>query len=267
MYQKKKALIVVRTYPTPSHKSLEVSCTAAITEQGEWLRLFPVPYRLLDNDQRFRKYQWVEVDVEKAPKDQRPESHKLAPDGSRILSDPLSTAKSWQARRAIVDPVEAHCLCCVQKKRDQDGFPTLALIKPHSIQALVIEDEDSPEWNPSQQAALRQGNLFHQGPAQELQKIPFKFSYRFKCVEPDCNGHKLMCTDWEMGEAWRKWSKAYGPLWESKFRERFEVELITSTDLKFFVGTVHAHPDAWIIVGLYYPPPLPVSEDSQGRLF
>jgi hypothetical protein len=41
----KKALIVVRTYPVPAKKGVEVSCTAAVTEQGEWLRLFPVPYR------------------------------------------------------------------------------------------------------------------------------------------------------------------------------------------------------------------------------
>jgi len=45
--QAKKALIVVRTYPTPAHDGAEVSCTAAISDKGEWLRLFPVPWRLL----------------------------------------------------------------------------------------------------------------------------------------------------------------------------------------------------------------------------
>ena len=72
----KKALIVVRTYPSPARKGVEVSCTAAITDKGEWLRLFPVPYRLLPHDQRFRKYQWVDISVTKA-KDHRPESYKL----------------------------------------------------------------------------------------------------------------------------------------------------------------------------------------------
>jgi hypothetical protein len=57
----KKALIVVRTYPTPARTGVEVSCTAAITDKGEWLRLFPVPWRLLGTDQRFRKYYWVEL--------------------------------------------------------------------------------------------------------------------------------------------------------------------------------------------------------------
>ena len=62
----RRALIVVRTYPTPAQQGIEVSCTAAITPAGDWMRLFPVPYRFLDPDKRFRKYQWVKVRVSKA---------------------------------------------------------------------------------------------------------------------------------------------------------------------------------------------------------
>ena len=40
----KRALIVVRTYPFVLRSGVEVSCTAAITDKGEWLRLFPVPW-------------------------------------------------------------------------------------------------------------------------------------------------------------------------------------------------------------------------------
>ena len=93
----KRALIVVRTYPVPSRSGVEVSCTAAITDKGEWLRLFPVPWRLLDEDKQFRKYQWVDVTVTKA-RDSRPESFKLSPDGLKIVTEPLSTAKGWSAR-------------------------------------------------------------------------------------------------------------------------------------------------------------------------
>lgn len=83
----KKALIVVRTYPTPARNGAEVSCTAAITDRGEWLRLFPIPWRLLPEDKQFRKYQWVEVEVTKA-RDTRPESYRLARDSIRIVSEP-----------------------------------------------------------------------------------------------------------------------------------------------------------------------------------
>src|SRR5437764_12275330 len=84
--EKKKALIVVRTYPTPAKTGAEVSCTAAITDDGKWLRLFPVPWRYLSAEQQFRRYQWVEARVLKAS-DPRPESYKLAQDGIKIISE------------------------------------------------------------------------------------------------------------------------------------------------------------------------------------
>jgi hypothetical protein len=30
--------------------------------------------------------------------------------------------------------------------------------------------------------------------------------------------------------------------------------MINKNDTHFYVGTVHQHPDAWIIIGLFYPP-------------
>ena len=64
----------------------------------------------------------------------------------------------------------------------------------------------------------------------------------------------MSCTDWEMGESWRSWKDKYGEQWEQKFRQRYETEMIERLDTHFYVGTVHQHPDAWIIVGLFYPP-------------
>ena len=64
----------------------------------------------------------------------------------------------------------------------------------------------------------------------------------------------MMCTDWEMAEAYRSWREKYGNSWEQAFRNRFEKEVIEKFDTHFFVGTVHQYPDSWIIVGLFYPP-------------
>ena len=63
-----------------------------------------------------------------------------------------------------------------------------------------------------------------------------------------------MCTDWEMGQSYRKWKAQYGDGWEEKFRQRYESEMIEKYDTRFYVGTVHGHPHVWIIVGLFYPP-------------
>ncbi|MBI4447324.1 MAG: hypothetical protein HY645_15635 [Acidobacteria bacterium] len=257
----KKALIVVRTYPAPAKKGVEVSCTAAITDDGKWLRLFPVPYRFLPQDQRFRKYQWIEVSVVKPNTDQRPESYKIKPDSIRILSDPLPTDREWQARKDRVFPLLSPSLCHLQRERDRNGHPTLGIFKPKVIERLIIE-ADSATWEPGQLAALRQGHLFEQGPQQELEKIPHSFRYQFRCDDRDCQGHKIKCVDWEMSESWRDWKREYGDRWEEKFRERYETEMIQKYDTYFYVGTVHQHPATWIIVGLFYPP-----KSKQASLF
>jgi hypothetical protein len=96
--------------------------------------------------------------------------------------------------------------------------------------------------------------MFQKKPDRELEKIPFSFRYEFRCAHDSCTGHKIVCTDWEMGESWRKWKAQYGDAWETKFRQRYETEMIEKYDTHFFVGTVHQHPGTWIIVGLFYPP-------------
>lgn len=255
MFEKKKAFIVVRTYPTPANKGLEVSCTAAVTEDSKWLRLFPVPYRLLESDKRFHKYQWIEVEVEKAS-DPRPESHKIRPQSISVLSGVLSTDNAWRDRKNILESVRGHCLCCLKSKRDNYGFPTLGFFRPKEIKRLIIRKGEM-DWSPEQKAVLGQRHLFEEAPAQELEKIPYSFLYEFLCDHDNCRGHKLSCTDWEMGESWRKWKAQYGKDWEAAFRQRYEKEFLLEKDLHFFVGTVNAHPKEWIIVGLFYPPKFP----------
>ena len=87
----KRALIVVRTYPTPAKQGIEVSCTGGHHRIiGQWLRLFPVPYRFLDSDKRFRKFQSIDVQVSKAT-DHRIESYKIENNSIAMLTSQLPT--------------------------------------------------------------------------------------------------------------------------------------------------------------------------------
>ncbi len=237
----------------PAKKGVESSCTAAITEQNEWLRLFPVRYRYLPSDQRFTKYQWVEVTVTKSS-DTRPESYVPKHKSFRILSDPLPTTNAWRARKEIVSQLEAHCLCCLEAAREQNGSPTLGLFRPKMIEEFLIKQSLEPNWTPAQLAILRQQHMFEEAPKEELEKIPFYFYYRFKCDHATCEGHRLSCTDWEMGESYRKWKRQYRDGWEQKFRQKYETEMTQKNDLHFFVGTHQQYPGVWMIVGLFYPP-------------
>lgn len=249
--ERMRVLITARTYPTPAKKGVEVSCTAGISE-GRWIRLFPVPYRFMDYDKRFSKYQWVELDVTKAS-DPRPESYVPNIDSVMIISRVDSKGDNWQRRKDIIYPLRSHCLCCLKADRDKNKYPTLGIFRPRAIHRLVIEP-DEQEWTPEQLARLRQLPLFNVTPAKELEKIPYRFQYEFECDHTTCPGHTLTCTDWELAQSHRSWLEKYGSEeWEPKFRQKFEQEMIEKNDTHFYVGTMHGHPGTWIIVGLFYP--------------
>ncbi len=247
----KRVLIVVRTYPSPALKGIEVSCTAGITEKGEWIRLFPVPYRFIDYDKRFSKYNLIDVNVT-STSDGRIESHHLDIDSISIV-DHLDTKKNWSERKKWVMPLVAHCLCCLKKERDANKSPTLGVFKPRTIRRLILKPE-SPDWTEKELGKLRQMPLFNVAPTTELEKIPFQFAYEFQCDHDECNGHTLSCPDWEMAESYRAWRKYYGDdEWEKRFRQRYEKEMIEKKDTHFYVGTMAQHQHLWIIIGLFYP--------------
>ncbi len=252
-WTKKKIVITTRTYPIPSTRDIEVSCTAGITDDNEWIRLFPVPYRFLQPDKRFSKYQCIEAEVIRATSDPRLESYKLNLDSIKILCPPIPSANKWRARKALVQPLKSKSLCNLQAERNQSGSPTLGFFKPKGITKLTIEPTSS-EWTAEEWAKLRQYPLFGKLPRNELKKVPYIFKYHFTCDDKYCRSHSLSCTDWEMGASYHKWFLKYGVAWEKPFRKKYEKEMIQEKDIHFFVGTVHKHPDAWIIVGLFYPP-------------
>jgi hypothetical protein len=243
--------ITAKTYPIPARKGIEVSCTGGITNYGEWIRLFPVPYRFLDEDKKFRKYQWIDARVRKSS-DHRLESRYLDQDSIQIVTDPLPTKDGWKARKDIIVPLASPSLCWLQAKRALDGSPTLGFFKPREITRLKMEPV-SPEWTTEELARLRQAPMFGSKQASELEKLPFKPSYEFLCEDPACPGHSLMCSDWEMGASWWWWSRQYSD-WKIPFRQKYERDMMERSDTHFFVGTTRPHPNAWIIVGLFYPP-------------
>lgn len=259
----KTVLVTVKTYPNPAFSGVEVSCTAGITSEGEWIRLFPIPFRYLPPTQRFRKYQWIRVPVQRSS-DARPESYRVVDLGRiELLGEPLSSQRNWAERKAHVLPLAAHCLCCLKQawRADKRKAATLGVFRPRTIKRLLI-DAAPATWTPKQLAALRQYDhaLFEdpRKPEHELEKVPFTFRYEFSCDHDSCRGHKLGCTDWEALEAWRAWRR-YGDQWVDRFRQKFEREMIEKKDTHFFVGTVHGHPAEWMIVGLFYPPRVPTS--------
>ena len=80
-YSRERILIWTKTYPELSKRYLETLCTAGLLESGKSLRLYPIPYRYLSNDdEQFELYQWVTAEIIKNPDDPRPENYKVGCD-------------------------------------------------------------------------------------------------------------------------------------------------------------------------------------------
>lgn len=217
------------------------------------MRIFPVPYRFLEPDRRFSKYQWINAKVRKAQNDSRIESYNIDV-GSIQIESFIDSKDGWNARKDLIYHLKQPSLCAIYRQQEKEGHPTLGIFKPKKIEKLSLTETD-PNWSRKQKNILNQQMLpFLDSPTETLEKIPFDFRYKFYCDESDCRGHENLCTDWEIGAAYRNWKAKYGEGWEEKFRQRFELEMISKFDTHFFVGNIHQFPGSWIIVGLFYPP-------------
>ena len=271
--ERKTILILAKTYPTPSKASVETSCIAGIDDKGEMIRLFPVPFRLMEGNQRFKKWQWIEVLTSKAS-DKRTESYKVHIDENSPKLLQVIDSKNWPKRvEAISKAPTFTSFEEMEEARTRDKI-SLAFFKPHKINKLDIVAEKSPEWSEEDVSKLRQAlnqpDLFSpQNPKEinELRKMPYHFYYEYTYFHKGkAQNGRSKITDWEAGALYWNCSKEQD--WEAKVRDKLEFEMIQK-DAYFLMGTMHRFPDQWLIISIIYPPKSKQNEvsDSQGCLF
>ena len=270
-----RVLILCKTYPSPSARYVETSCVAGISEVGELMRLYPVPFRLIQDERQFRKWQWIGARLFKSNTDSRPESYKIYVDTISCDPDILFTKDNWQERRKwveklpIFDSFEA-----IEARRLKSG-QSLALLRPKRILGLEIEESVKPDWTEEEKQKLlqlqAQTELFQEDEEAKqlrlLKKIPHDFYYRY---EAEGSGgvieHRHKLVDWEVGALYWNCRRSYGTNWESKFRQKLEFEL-TGKDLILMLGNMHRFQNQWLAVSLIYPPRQRPEGERQQSLF
>jgi len=252
-YEKRKVLITVKTYPIPSQTYQETVCTAGVLEDGTFIRLYPIDFRYMPYEKWYKKYQWVEVYVKKHESDYRKESYRPKLQSIRAIGEPIPAKGDWNERKKYVLAKGTKTIEQLIECHKNDNT-SLGIVKPKKVEELIIEQDD-PQWPPEQQAVFQQERLL--GPRQKpLEKIPFKFSYKFFCDDMSCNGHKMMIADWEIGQHYRNMRDKYknkpedaAKIVRQKF---FDVMCHCDRDTYFFVGTVLGH-SSWIVLGVFWP--------------
>ncbi len=239
---KKKVLITVKAYPNPSSTLGEAACIAGISDEKKWVRLYPIPFRDLDESQRFKKYQWVEVTYEanKKKTDPRPETIRPITESIKILGEELSTDREWKARKEVVLPLLQPSMCTIQEAQTQNGT-SLGVFRPREVLEVVAAPESTPDWTDEQLAN------------------------RYRCH--DCRTkepHQMKILDWELAELWRGYRRGHSE--EATIRavqtKYFDELCGPKKDPLFFTGNMQAHPQTFLILGVFWPPRV-----TQGDLF
>jgi len=254
-FEKKRILITVKAYPAPSTRHGETVCCAGINlSNSQFARLYPIPYRDLDIERKFRKYSIIDVDCAKPTSDHRPESFKVNPDSIEVVEWIGTTREGWEKRKSIVLALPLLSMCQVYKDAKERDL-SLALIKP--VDVSFKWKKRSPSDQKSREDCYAQLGFFNKAKA-VIEEIPFHFYYRFRCIgETTCPAHRLSIIDWEIGQAFRDWRTKYRPedrLLE-KIRERWmDIADIRKRDVYFYVGNMQRFRENFMILGVFSPP-------------
>ena len=265
---KAKVLITVKTYPIPSGTYYELVCTAGLFNGEKWIRIYPVPFRFLqDTESKYPKYSWIEADLKKNEKDFRPESYRFENEENadiKVLGK-ISTSQNWAERskyvlREVFDSMEE-----LIKFAKGEGRKSLATVKPKEIIDFIIEPTER-EWkqkwqNQANQILMEDYDENLKAKERKLiDKLPYNFSYKF-LSEGDSKPRQMQIEDWEIGALyWNCLKRAEGDEVEAnkQVKKKYFEDFVHDKDTHFFVGTTKQFhliaPNPFIIIGVYYPP-------------
>lgn len=270
-----RVFIAVKTYPQPSTKHNETVCTAGITEDGRWIRLYPIPFRWLEDGRQYSKWQWIEVDIaaEAHQNDPRRESHRV--DVLTIkLGEEIDSAhdKTWKRRRALLDGLPHHTMQELERAWDEDRaanrpWTSIGMVRPTSIIDMTWVEQDERAWTAEELAKLKQERIFSPEKVHDLEKIPYRFYVHFTCCDR-AEPYKMMFEDWEIGMLYRNCMRSSSSELEAlqKVRDSYLKDWLNlkKRDVRLIVGTRSVY-KTWLIIGMFTPPKL--ADDGQQSLF
>ena len=209
-----EVVILIKALPRPSKRYGETVCCAGVTLNREWKRLYPVRFRYLESDQKFRRWQRIQFKYR-------------VPNDRFTLLDPM-----------IVPSASTAAAC----------GSSLALIRPSNTKfryrkksETVLEKEVKAYLGTSRQQGLLDKELATFTPS------PYEFAFSFY---DDDGKHTWLCGDWETHATFLKWRSRYGEI-ESlrQLSGRYNDEY-PQKGFVFAIGNMAKRPQTWQLLGV-----------------
>jgi hypothetical protein len=84
--QPDECAILVKALPHLSSNYYETVCCAGVGRDGKWRRQYPIPFRVLEDPQRFKRWEWIRYDYTAPSNDDRRESQKVVPESIQVAA-------------------------------------------------------------------------------------------------------------------------------------------------------------------------------------
>jgi len=253
-----KVMITVKAAPNPSARYGETVCVAGIRldlEHPGWVRLYPINFRELDADSKFRKYDVVCVTAKPSRGDSRAESWR--PQMDTLVAE--GHVDGWHRRKPyIADHIDDSMCGLIAAVRENPPARSLAAIRPRQVSGLDIELH--PGWTREEQVKIDQyvNQLelpdIGREPRTALEAPRFKGWYRYRCEQVGCAGHRQGIFDWEWTALQRRLADRDEAAARLALRERFLDQICApDRDVLFFVGNLAKRQQTFMVLGAFYP--------------
>jgi len=244
---KERLLDLAKAAPIVSKKYEHLICVAGITDNGEWKRIYPVPFELFWEQKGFKKKTWIEYELqENSPSDHRKESRKITPNSVKNLPE--------EKYSKIHEIIEKKLTTLEDLNSKGHREVSLGVIKPKIIDFCSNKNKHKNKL----QEKTKQTTLTKKS-AVKIDVPDKTFSYIFNCSDSCPKQHTILCEDWEVAELYRK-CKKYQEIGKypdektvlEKVKNKMPDEMLKKQELYFVVGT-HFRFDTYIIIGVIYP--------------
>lgn len=258
-YEEASVLVMAKTYPNISREYTELVCTAGLridTHPYQWIRLYPIPYRLLEQHEKYKKWQVIKVRIAKRNSDLRPESYQPDPNGKIVpVGDVIKRTGGWRIRAEYLENFYDQtntCQLLTGAKTGKTQSQSLGIVHPRQITGFDINPNE--EFFDKKRSREQEVWTLSGTQVKTVDPSPFTLKFSYKCESPHCKGHTQSVIDWEVG------ASGYNRLQEGIdkddvlkiLREQF-ITRPMKKDLWFILGNMHRRPQNFMILSLFYP--------------
>jgi len=218
-----------------------------------------VPFRILKEDQKFGRWQWIEYEFVIPKDDRRKESQKVL---SRSLKAKGTMKKGERAD--FLKPLVRESLREADALRD-----SLALVRPKKIRLEAMQKSAAELVSETQKhkELAAQLSLLEEDEAVEPM-TPCRMQFILHWEDWDGGKHRQECDDWETVAAFNRFDRQYGEqraiesLREKYEQQYFSAGLVLGFSTHSRRNLENAERNQWLLVGL-----IRLDETAQDSLF